>query len=82
MEYDLHLEPVVVESDSDMLLQVWTNVIDNAIKYSKEHSVIRIQICNEEAFVRVEIKDAGEGIPCQSIVRSGTLMIVRIPYEV
>lgn len=69
IEYDLQLEPLTMESDADMLMQVWMNLLDNAIKYSNERAVIRVQIVQEEGAVRVEIADAGDGIPEEKIAR-------------
>jgi len=63
IEYDIQLEPLTMESDADLLMQVWMNLLDNAIKYSKESAVIRVQSVQEENGVRVEIADFGEGIP-------------------
>lgn len=63
MGYELQLQPVIMESDGDMLQQVWMNLIDNAIKYSKENSIIQIRTILQEGVVIIEIQDYGEGIP-------------------
>lgn len=46
----------------DLLNQVWTNLIDNAIKFSPEQSVITIQIHNKENTVIVTVSDQGFGM--------------------
>ena len=43
MEFDLDLMPITICSDGDLLMQVWMNLIDNAIKYSKQMSTITIR---------------------------------------
>ena len=51
-----------------MLDKKWTveaiaNIIDNAVKYSPEHSRINIRVNKLFSFVRIEIEDFGIGIP-------------------
>jgi signal transduction histidine kinase len=59
-----NLEPLFsIECDEDLMLQVLTNLIDNAIKYSPTHSRIIVRSQEEEGFVRVEVEDFGPGIP-------------------
>lgn len=43
------------------------NILDNAVKYSKEESKIHIQVKEYELFVCIEISDAGEGIAEEEI---------------
>ena len=61
MEFDLDLMPITICSDGDLLMQVWMNLIDNAIKYSKKMSTITIRAEEEEEWVAVTIADQGEG---------------------
>ncbi|MGZ3699661.1 MAG: histidine kinase dimerization/phospho-acceptor domain-containing protein, partial [Bdellovibrionota bacterium] len=52
------LEPLFsIECDADLLRQVITNLIDNAIKYSPAGSRIILRSREEEGFVRVEVED-------------------------
>lgn len=44
-------------------LEAIINVLDNAIKYSPEHSKITIRLQKRTGFVRIEIEDQGIGIP-------------------
>lgn len=58
------LEPLFsIECDEDLMRQVLTNLIDNAIKYSPSQSKIIVRSHEEEGFVRVEVEDFGPGIP-------------------
>ncbi len=58
------LEPLFsIECDEDLMRQVLSNLIDNAIKYSPENSKIIVQSREEEGFVRVDVEDFGPGIP-------------------
>jgi signal transduction histidine kinase len=59
-----HLEPLFsVECDEDLMRQVLTNLIDNAIKYSPAGSKVLVRSKEEEGFIRIEIEDFGPGIP-------------------
>lgn len=66
-EFDLFLENIVVESDPDLLYQVWVNLLDNAIKYAPENSVISIGGKEEGSLVSISIMDKGAGIEPQKI---------------
>jgi two-component system phosphate regulon sensor histidine kinase PhoR len=58
------LDPLFsVECDEDLMRQVLTNLIDNAIKYSPQNGRIIVRSLEEEGFIRVEVQDFGPGIP-------------------
>lgn len=63
---DLSGDPVVVPGDADQLTQVFTNLIENALKYGGAGQVVRVTLSPEETVrgpaVRVEVADEGEGI--------------------
>lgn len=57
------LEPMfAIEYDDDLIRQVITNLVDNAIKYSPEGSRIRIKTYEANNSVWVEVMDNGPGI--------------------
>ncbi|WP_177203569.1 sensor histidine kinase [Marinospirillum celere] len=53
---------VLVEVDPKRLLQVMTNLINNASKFAPESSVIRLEAHCDKEFVRLEVIDQGPGI--------------------
>ncbi len=55
--------------DQDRLTEVFSNLIDNAAKYSKKGKKIFVNVENNEEFVIVSIKDQGIGIPKEYIHR-------------
>lgn len=63
---DLTGDPVTVPGDGDQLTQVFTNLIENALKYGRPGQVVRVSLSPEETVrgpaVRVEVADEGEGI--------------------
>lgn len=60
--YKLDLKNIVIQSNADLLFQIWVNPIDNAIKYSPDQSNISISSAIESDHLVVEIKDEGDGI--------------------
>lgn len=60
-------EEIFVEGDRDKLLSVFINLLDNAIKYSRRDSTIRVVQTIEEKFARLEITDKGIGISPQDL---------------
>jgi two-component system phosphate regulon sensor histidine kinase PhoR len=59
-------DPARVPGDADQLTQVFTNLVENALKYGAEGQVVRVSLTPEETVrgpaVRVEVADQGEGI--------------------
>lgn len=53
---------IKVIANEEMLQQVWINLINNAIKYTKENGQIEIVLDENDEFVIIEIKDNGIGI--------------------
>ena len=53
----------VVRADADRIIQVLTNLISNAIKFSPEESTIRLSVSRTERGYRVSVKDQGPGVP-------------------
>lgn len=54
-------EDVVVEADKNMLFEVISNLLINAIKFTKQGSII-ISITTKEGYAIVSIRDTGKGI--------------------
>ena len=49
-------------ADRDALLMVFTNLIDNAIKYTPDGGHVGVHVTNDGMYVRVTIKDDGIGM--------------------
>ena len=64
-------EPVVVRGDRDELIQVFENLIENAIKYgqSGKRVVVTVHPPNESEVIVVAIRDFGPGIAEEHIPR-------------
>ena len=55
-------EILLVRIDASLIIQVLTNLVGNAIKYTPEGSTIRLSAQREGDFVRVTVADDGPGV--------------------
>ena len=79
------MEPTLVFGDNDKLLTVFSNLIDNAIKYSQDGKNIYIKSQNSEGKLigknmLISIKDEGIGIP-QDLIPRITERFFRVDTE-
>lgn len=58
-----------VIGDQDELVQLFQNLIHNAIKYGREKGQVQITLSQQDAQVAVAVRDDGEGIPANVIPR-------------
>lgn len=66
----LDLEPLFsMEGDTNLIQEIITNLVENAIKYSSSDRQVIIRTREEERRVRVSVLDEGEGIPPDEIPR-------------
>lgn len=62
-------EQAWVAGDQDLLGRVLRNLLDNALKYSPEHTEVRCSIAREGTYWNLRIEDEGRGIPASQIGR-------------
>lgn len=60
---------VTVNGDANRLMQIFTNLITNAITYSPEDTTITLRIKNTDEYGIVEVEDQGIGIEKTEIAR-------------
>lgn len=63
ISFQLNLEEETVYADEEYLKEVLSNLIDNAVKYSKEEVHIWISSCLHNRYIQIKVKDDGIGIP-------------------
>lgn len=68
IDWQLNLSPVTITSDEDLLRQVWINLIQNAVKFSKPNSVIHINVSESNNAV-VDVIDYGIGMDAKTLER-------------
>ncbi len=56
-------DTLTILGDRDMLQQAVANLLDNAIKFSPDGGVIRLQASRADRQVRISVADEGPGIP-------------------
>lgn len=61
--------PVWIEADSDKIIQVIDNIINNAIKYSPNGGTITVRLMTSGNDVVLSIQDEGIGIPQKALTR-------------
>ncbi|WP_289355851.1 HAMP domain-containing sensor histidine kinase [Paenibacillus sp. S-12] len=70
LQMELHLEPVTIVADEDLLSLVWMNVIGNSMKFTPEHGSITVTLSvSADGAIEVSIQDTGIGIPEQDMSR-------------
>ncbi len=63
IEFVPELEEVTLVTDKNLMMQVWINLIDNAMKYSEANKKIHITLTKLETEIYIVICDEGIGIP-------------------
>jgi signal transduction histidine kinase/HD-GYP domain-containing protein (c-di-GMP phosphodiesterase class II) len=58
-----------IDADRDLAVQVFINLIANAVKYSSEGTTVRVRAKEEAVSVQITIEDEGIGIPASSLGR-------------
>jgi signal transduction histidine kinase len=56
-------EPIELFGDKEKLKRIFINLLDNAIKYSFEKSVVGVEVLKVDNNVEIKIKNNGHGIP-------------------
>ncbi len=71
VHFDLDISPasVVVQASEDRLLQVFENLLDNAVSFTPNGKRIVVATASEEKHAVVRIRDEGPGIPDENLAR-------------
>lgn len=62
IKFDINMEEKYYTCDEDLMFQVWTNLIDNGIKFSKDKGKIKISLHQQYDDIIVQFKDYGIGM--------------------
>jgi len=58
-----------VQVDNSLMIQALVNLLDNAIKYSNENTIITLSVESMDGQVKLSVSDQGPGIPEEHIPR-------------
>jgi CheY-like chemotaxis protein len=61
--------PIVISADAGRLQQVFWNLLSNAVKFTPQGGAVRVVCLEQDAHVRVEVTDTGQGIPADFLPR-------------
>ncbi|PRC93838.1 ATP-binding protein [Solimicrobium silvestre] len=56
-------EPAYIWGDANRLMQILTNLLSNAAKFSPSGAEVELRLCKAEHHWRIEVHDTGPGIP-------------------
>lgn len=58
----LTAEPIIITQDEDLIMEIWINLLNNAVKYTEENGEIEVIAERQNEYVIVQVKDNGIGI--------------------
>ena len=58
-----------INADKDRIEEVFTNLIDNAVKFNSAGGLIRIYSIEEAGSIKIIVEDSGIGIPVRDVPR-------------
>ncbi len=61
------VRPVTAAVDEVKMTLVISNLVENAIKYNKEHGWVKVKLDADHQYFTVEVADSGIGIPAESV---------------
>ena len=63
IQFDVDLDKITYTGYEKLLIHVWTNLVDNAIKFDPQGGSIRLRMCRQPDGILFTIDDNGPGIP-------------------
>jgi len=67
--YEPPTDDIVIACDPIQLVSAFTNLLDNAVKYSDEHGSVEVGTMDEHESVAIWVRDRGIGIPSRDLER-------------
>lgn len=61
------MRPVVAEVDEVKMTLIMTNLVENAIKYNKDHGWVKVELDADHQFFTFKVSDSGIGIPEEAL---------------
>ncbi|MBI2331286.1 MAG: HAMP domain-containing histidine kinase [Chloroflexi bacterium] len=67
LELDLPDEPIEIMGNAMQLHQVFVNLLENALKFTRDNDTIRLSATSKEKDLIIEVLDTGIGIPADDL---------------
>jgi len=67
LQIDLDAGLPEINVDPDRMIQVLSNVVDNALRYTPEGGTVRLSVREVEKTVEIRVQDSGPGIPADEL---------------
>ena len=61
------IRPVTATVDEVKITQAISNLVENAIKYNKEHGFVKVTLDADHQFFTLKVEDSGIGIPADAL---------------
>lgn len=65
--FDVRAEPVAVSGDKDRLVQVVSNLVDNAMKFSAQGALVSVTVSADGSSAVLKVRDRGCGMPPEQL---------------
>ena len=62
VEFDADMDPIEYTGSEALLVHVWNNLIENAVKFGPDHGMIRIGLHSGGGIITFTVRDEGPGI--------------------
>ncbi|MEA2652514.1 MAG: hypothetical protein QOI85_2235 [Chloroflexota bacterium] len=62
-------DPVVLRFDRERIVQLLTNLIGNALKFTPRGGAVSVRLSEDEVQATIEVRDTGAGIPADELPR-------------
>ncbi|MBQ7387391.1 MAG: HAMP domain-containing histidine kinase [Clostridia bacterium] len=62
-EFDIELDEIEYTGNEPLMIHVWNNLIENAIKFGKRGGLVKIRLTKYDGFIEFIVEDDGPGIP-------------------
>jgi signal transduction histidine kinase len=69
LELDVELAETTITADAELLNQVWTNLIHNAIKFTPEGGTIVVRLSERDGRIEAVVADTGIGVSEEDLPR-------------
>lgn len=67
IDLEILLDKITYTGNESLLMQVWMNLIDNAIKFTSEYGTIEIVLRKKDTSILFQIRDSGCGISSDAV---------------